>query len=30
VADDGWTELVSGDLRAGDALVTSATVATKH
>jgi HlyD family secretion protein len=30
LADDGWTELVSGDLRAGDALVTSATVATKH
>jgi len=27
LADDGWTELVSGDLRAGDALVTSATVA---
>ncbi len=26
LADDGWTELVSGDLRAGDALVTSATV----
>jgi HlyD family secretion protein len=26
LADDGWTELVSGDLHAGDALVTSATV----
>jgi HlyD family secretion protein len=30
LADGGWTELVSGDLRAGDALVTSASVSTKH
>jgi HlyD family secretion protein len=30
LADDGWTELVSGDIRAGDALVTSATIETKR
>ena len=30
LADDGWTELVSGDVRAGDVLVTSASLATRH
>jgi HlyD family secretion protein len=30
LADDGWTELVSGDVRAGDELVTSASVATRQ
>jgi HlyD family secretion protein len=28
--DDGWTELVSGDVRAGDVLVTSASIAPRH
>ena len=30
LADGGWTELVSGDVRAGDALVTSASVSSRH
>jgi HlyD family secretion protein len=30
VADEGWTELVSGSLRPGDALVTSAVVEHRH
>jgi HlyD family secretion protein len=30
LADGGWTELVSGDVRAGDALVTSASISAKH
>jgi HlyD family secretion protein len=30
LADDGWTELVSGDVRAGDALVTSAALQRHH
>jgi HlyD family secretion protein len=30
LTDGGWTELVSGDVRAGDALVTGASVSTKH
>jgi HlyD family secretion protein len=30
LADDGWTELVRGDVRAGDALVTSAALQRHH
>jgi HlyD family secretion protein len=30
VADDGWTELVSGSIRPGDALVTSAVLQRRH
>jgi len=30
LADEGWTELLSGSVRAGDALVTSATVQRHH
>ena len=30
LADGGWTEMLSGDLRAGDALVTSASVSAKR
>lgn len=29
LADDGWTELVSGEVRVGDALVTSAAISSK-
>jgi hypothetical protein len=30
VADEGWTELVSGSIRPGDALVTSAVLRYRH
>ena len=30
VADEGWTELVSGSIRPGDALVTSAVLQRRH